>query len=123
MHDRDLRWDDRLSTVEAWIRQDNGDAALAHLLAFDAELTRDVQGEEHVVLPVLERLVAVPAHATATMREEHRQLRRLVDTAGERIARRDSRGGLEVLSTLRSLLLVHVLKEEWVVYPLMRTYS
>jgi iron-sulfur cluster repair protein YtfE (RIC family) len=116
-------WDDRLAQLETSVRAGNRDTALEQLVAFDAELTRYVRGEERLLFPVLERFTSVPSTATAHMRHEHRSLRRLLDTAGELIAREDRRRGLDVLGTLRSVLLLHVAKEEWVLYPLTRPVS
>jgi iron-sulfur cluster repair protein YtfE (RIC family) len=79
-----------------------------------------VRGEERVLFPVLERFTSVSSKVTTTMRNEHRSLRGLVDTIGELIARADRRRGLELLATLRSVLLLHVAKEEWVLFPLIR---
>ena len=113
-------WDDKLAELETTLRAGDRDAALAQFLAFDAELARYVRGEERLLFPALERFTGVPARATANMRKEHRSLRRLVDTIGELIARRDRPRGLEVIENLRSVLLLHMAKEEWVLSPLLR---
>jgi iron-sulfur cluster repair protein YtfE (RIC family) len=120
MQDEQARWDDRLSLLEASLRSEDRTTTLEQFLAFDAELTRYVRGEEGVLFPVLERFTSVSPRATASMRNEHRCLRRLVDSIGEMIAREDRQRGLDLLSTLRSVLLLHVAKEEWVLYPLVR---
>jgi iron-sulfur cluster repair protein YtfE (RIC family) len=119
MQDDQARWDDSLAQLETLVRSGDHDTALAQFMAFDAELTRYVRGEERLVFPVLERFTSVSAMTTNSMRNEHRSLRRLIDTVGELIAR-DDRRGLDMLATLRSVLLLHVAKEEWVLYPLMR---
>jgi iron-sulfur cluster repair protein YtfE (RIC family) len=114
MHDDSTRWDDKLSKLEGAVRSGERDHALDQFLAFDAELTRYVRGEERVLFPVLERFTCVP---------RHRSLRRLVDTIGELLAREERKRGLDMLATLRSVLLLHVAKEEWVLYPLMRAVA
>jgi iron-sulfur cluster repair protein YtfE (RIC family) len=120
MQDEQTRWDDRLAMLENTVRSGDNAGALEQLIAFDAELTRYVRGEERVLFPVLERFTSVSVHATASMRNEHRSLRRILDTIGELLVREDRRRGLDLLATLRSVLLLHVAKEEWVLYPLMR---
>jgi iron-sulfur cluster repair protein YtfE (RIC family) len=120
MHDDRMRWDDRLADLEVSLRSGDRADALAKLLAFDGELTRCVHGEEREVFPALERFASVPPLATARMRSEHRSLRRLVDAMGELIAREDHQRGLDVLATLRSVLLLHVAKEDWMLYPLVQ---
>lgn len=107
-------WDDELSKLDGALRAGDRASALDQLVAFDAALTRYVRSEERDVFPLLERLSAVPVRATETMRAEHRSLRRLLDTVGELVAREEPRRGLDALSALRSVLLLHVTKEEWV---------
>jgi iron-sulfur cluster repair protein YtfE (RIC family) len=120
MADDAERLDDKLSTLEASILAGDRAAVLDHYLAFDAELTRYVRGEERLLFPVLERFTSTPIHATDTMRTEHRSLRRLLESLGELIARADKQRGLDVLTTLRIVLLLHVAKEESLLHPLMR---
>jgi iron-sulfur cluster repair protein YtfE (RIC family) len=120
MPDQQDLWEAPLTQLEETIRSGDRATALEQLITFDAELTRYVRGEERVLFPVLERFTSVSAAATTRMRCEHRSLRQLVDTLAELISRADRRRGLEVLATLRSVLLLHVAKEEWVLYPLVR---
>lgn len=118
--DRHAHLDDKLGKLEASLRAGDGHAAFDIFLAFDAELTGYVRGEERLLFPVLERFTSMPTIATRNMRSEHRSLRQLVDTLGELLARGDKPRGLEILSKLRSVLLFHVAKEEWVLHPLLR---
>lgn len=122
MPDDHAHLDDQLAELEAALRGDHRDG-FDRFLAFDGELTRYMRGEERLVFPVLERFTAMPRRATARMRSEHRSLRRLLDTLGEAIARGDAQRGLDVLATLRSVLLLHVTKEEWMLSPLMRAVA
>jgi iron-sulfur cluster repair protein YtfE (RIC family) len=118
---RMTRLDDTLARLEASIRAGDHTLSFELYLAFDGELTRYVHGEERLLFPVLERFTSMPSSATASMRTEHRSLRRLVDSLGELIARDDAHRGLVVLGYLRSVLMVHVVKEEWVLQPLVRS--
>ena len=120
MDDRHAHMDDKLSKLDASLRAGDRHAAFDIYLAFDAELTGYVHGEERLLFPVLERFTSMPTTATRSMRSEHRSLRRLVDTLGELLARGDQHRGLDVLGKLRSVLLFHVAKEEWVLHPLLR---
>lgn len=120
MEDTHARLDDRLERLAASLRAGDRNAAFDIYLSFDAELMRYVRGEERLLFPVLERFTSMPTTATRSMRSEHRSLRRLVDTLGELLARGDERGGLDIVSKLRSVLLLHVAKEEWVLMPLLR---
>lgn len=120
MQDDHAHLDDELARLEVSLRSGDGEIAFEHFVAFDAELTRYVRGEERILFPVLERFTSVPVTATARMRGEHRSLRKLVDRMGELLARNDKPRALAVLGTLRSVLLLHVAKEEWVLHPLLR---
>jgi len=112
--------DDKLSMLAASLRSGDRDRVLELFLAFDAELTGYVRGEERLLFPALERFTSLPRTATASMRKEHRSLRRLLDSLGEMIARADDSRCLDVVTTLRSVLLFHVEKEAWVLRPLTR---
>jgi hemerythrin-like domain-containing protein len=120
MEDTHARLDDRLDRLATALRASNHNAAFDIYLAFDAEITRYVRGEERLLFPVLERFTSMPTTATRSMRSEHRSLRRLIDTLGELLARGDERAALDIVSKLRSVLLLHVAKEEWVLHPLLR---
>ena len=112
--------DDKLSMLGASLRSGDRDRVLELYLAFDAELTGYVHGEERLLFPALERFTSLPRSAIASMRKEHRSLRRLLDSLGEMIARADDGRCLDVLGKLRSVLLFHVEKEAWVLQPLIR---
>ena len=120
MDDTHVRLDNKLGKLEASLRAGNRDAAFDIYLLFDAELTGYVRGEERLLFPVLERFTSMPTTATRSMRSEHRSLRRLVDTLGELLARDDQRAGIDIVSQLRSVLLLHCEKEDRVLAPLLR---
>ncbi len=120
MTDETVMFQSELAEVEQLLRSGDRDGARVHLTTFDAELTRYMRGEERLLFPVLERFTSLAPGTTARMRGEHRSLRRLVDTLWELLARHDRPRGLEVLGSLRSVLLLHVAKEEWVLDPLVR---
>ncbi|NVB82184.1 MAG: hemerythrin domain-containing protein [Kofleriaceae bacterium] len=123
MTDETARFDEELAEVERSLQSDDSNTAREHFTMFDAALTRYMRGEERLLFPVLERFTSLAPATTARMRSEHRSLRQLVDNMWDRIAREDKPGGLEVLSSLRSVLLLHVAKEEWVLDPLLRHAS
>ena len=112
--------DDKLFRLAASLRAGDRDRALGLFLAFDAELTGYMRREERLLFPVLERFTTMSRRATGVMRDEHRSLRRLLDSLGEQIARADDRGGLDVVASLRSVLVLHFTKEAWMLEPLSR---
>jgi iron-sulfur cluster repair protein YtfE (RIC family) len=120
MDDTHARMDDKLDKLGASLRAGDRNAAFDIYISFDAELTGYVRGEERLLFPVLERFTSMPTAATRSMRSEHRSLRRMVDALGELLARGDKPKSLDIVSKLRSVLILHVAKEEWVLNPLLR---
>jgi hypothetical protein len=112
--------DETLAVLDACVRAGDHDGAMEQLLAFDAQLARYARGEEQLLFPAIDRFTSIPRGATDCMRREHRSLRRLVDTLGALLARDDAPRVLDVLGTLRSVLLLHLEKEAWVLAPVMR---
>lgn len=119
MHDEHTRFDDKLFELEGSLQSGDHETARAQLAAFDVALSRYVRNEERVVFPALERLVSTPFAPAIRMRLEHGSLRRLIAALRFALDRSDRRRGLDALGKLRSLLLLHVAKEEWILYPLL----
>lgn len=91
--------------------------ASERLAGFHAHLRRYVRGEERILFPVYERLPSVRREQTARMRLEHGHLRRMVAALAATLDRGDVRAGLHALGALRDVLLVHGVKEDWLIYP------
>ena len=115
MSDVSQKLDSELAELEASLRSNNHENAFACLTMFDADLASYVRAEERLVSS------AAPPETTANIRREHGSLRRLVDSLKELVAHRENRRGLEVLASLRSVLLLHAAKVEWVIAPLVST--
>jgi iron-sulfur cluster repair protein YtfE (RIC family) len=116
-------FDGQLERLDASLRAGDNEMARLHLAAFDLQLSGYVRGEERVMFPALERMMSGPCNPTARMRKEHESLRQLVATLWESVDDADKRRGLRVLGALRSLLMLHVVKEDWVLYPLLERTS
>ena len=117
------RFDDQLAKLGELLRVADEQHATESLCVFDAQLTRYVRGEEHLLFPVLERFTSVSPAITGRMRIEHRGLRRLVDDLWEALTRGDHRRSLDLVTSLRSVLLLHVAKEDWLLHPVLRPGS
>ena len=87
------------------------------LAGFGAHLRRYVRGEERVLFPVYARLPTVRPEPIARMRAEHGDLRAMVSSIAALIEQKDAPRGLVALGALDSVLVVHSLKEDWLVYP------
>jgi len=111
------RLDDTLDDLGRFLRAGNTAAARSRLVRFTARFDRYVHGEERLLFPVLENGKPSPLAPTAQMRREHGVLRRLVAALRDKMHRDDRPRSLELLSSLRSVFLLHHAKEEWLLHP------
>lgn len=108
-----------LSAIERSLTaRDFADARL-RLAGFGAHLGRYVRGEERVLFPIYEHLPSVRREPTTRMRQEHGRLRHMIAALGAIIDGADAPRGLAALGALRDVLLVHSMKEDWMIYPLL----
>ncbi|MDB4955560.1 MAG: hemerythrin cation-binding protein [Myxococcales bacterium] len=114
---QDIRFDEELSKLDASLRSEDNVVARLQLAAFELQLSGYVSGEERVLFPAFERLDSTPRAYTETMRKEHGSMRCLVTRIWAALDRADHRRGLELVGALRSVLLLHVTKEDWFLYP------
>lgn len=112
--------EEALARLDWALRDHDLHTARLHLEIFAAGLDRYVSSEERMWFPVFDRME--PAHRTSTtkMRREHGSLRRLVARVSKALDSQDERGKLGLLGDLRSVFLLHVAKEEMVIYPVLR---
>ena len=121
MEDEHDRLEDTLADVEWSLRAGDTDTARRQLATFEAGLNRYVHGEERLLFPALDALVLNRTRfdPTASMRREHRSLRKLTGAIWDSFARGDGSDAADALSTLRSVFLLHIAKEDLVIYPLL----
>ena len=119
MEDEHDRLDTTLADLEWSLRAGDTDMARVQLAAFEAGLSRYVHGEECLLFPLLDALVPTRFDPTVRMRREHRSLRKLTAAVWDCFARHDGPGGVDTLGTLRSVFLLHIAKEDLVIYPLL----
>jgi len=111
----DAAWyEDGLAAVERWLRIGDSEMARIDLAAFDLELSGYVRGEERVVFPAIEAMHPEPFAPTALMRHEHGTLRCLLLAVWSALDRGEPGRALEVLGGLRSVLVLHVAAEDWI---------
>ena len=117
-----LAWDhDRLEALDkrAFELFAGGDApgARASWSAFSVGLRRHIRFEEEILFPTFEEKLGIaPANGpTAVMREEHREIERLIDSIGRAFA--GAGAPLALRPDLHRLLGEHNMKEEHVLYP------
>ena len=112
------RIDQLLAEIDNALRTHHAGSARQALAQFLGALDRYIRGEEDILFPVFERLAESPPIPTRAMRDEHERLLQLASSVYERIDRGDVAGALATLRSLRSVYLVHNLKEDGVIYPL-----
>lgn len=89
--------------------------SLAHLIsALEAHFT----AEEETLFPAFERASGVCSGPTAVMREEHRQMRELLQVLQQALDRQDGEAFAGVAETLLILMQQHNMKEENILYPM-----
>lgn len=118
MSDEHPSFDAELAKLDASLRSGDDEMARLYLASFDLQLSGYVRGEERVVFPVIERLSG-RCLQTAKMRVEHQSLRTLVETMWDALRRADRDRCRSVLGSLRSVLALHVAKEDWILAPLL----
>jgi hemerythrin-like domain-containing protein len=119
LEDEHVRLEATLAGLESALRTGASDTARAQLAIFEAGLNRYVHGEERLLFPVLEALAPTRLSPTARMRREHRSLRELAAAVRDSVARGDGPRGVETLGMLQSVFLLHIAKEELIIYPLL----
>ena len=77
-----------------------------------------INAEEQVLFPMLEQASGEMIGPTAVMREEHRQIRQLLQHASAALRENDAPSASAVLDRLGHVLSAHNVKEERVLYPL-----
>ena len=117
-----LAWDhDRLEALEeeAFELFARGDTAGAQASwhDFSLGLKRHIRFEEEILFPAFEAGLGMPRKngPTAVMRDEHREIERLIDAIGHAFL--GTGAALPLRVDLQRLLGQHNLKEERVVYP------
>lgn len=94
------------------------DEARQHLEEFGRALGEHVQIEEEILFPAFEARSEGVGGPTQTMRMEHREMRRLLETLAAAIEGRDSRRARELTQTLLDLLQAHDRREQHALCPL-----
>ena len=114
-NDCDMKWVE----VEALLDGDNGAALGEAWQAFDQAMRRHFAMEEDVMFPAFEAASGMgQGGPTVVMREEHQQMRTLLDQIGFAIAEGDNEEALDLGDTLHMLIQQHNVKEEGMLYPM-----
>jgi hypothetical protein len=106
----DEHLDDELANLAQSLRGGDHMLACLQLAQFALELDRRIRREERALS--FAYVHARARNPLAKVRSEHASLRRLVSSIASALDSADDRHALDTLGKLRSVLLLHVVKEE-----------
>lgn len=87
------------------------------LRELSTELEKHLNVEEDVIFPAYEKASGIRSGPTQVMRQEHRQMRDLLQALQQALAGRESEIFIKMIDTLIGLMQQHNMKEEHVLYP------
>ena len=116
MHDEHDLFDDYLARLARTLREGEHMLACLLLAEFALELDRRIRYEERALAFTYGNVE--PRNPLATVRREHTSMRLLVSSIACALDRADDRRALDVVGTLRSVLLLHAVKEEPLLAPM-----
>jgi hypothetical protein len=117
MHDDHEQLDDELARLAQSLRRGEHMLACLQLAEFALKLDHYIRREERALGCAYRLLEESSPKAMATVRREHLSLRQLVASIANALDRADDRRGVEIVGKLRSVLLLHVTKEELLLAP------
>lgn len=110
--------DELFAAVETQVHHGEWPAAQSAWQLLAEGMEWHFRAEEDRLFPSFEAATGISAGPTAVMREEHAQMRELLDACREALAARDALGFAGHAETLLILLQQHNAKEENVLYPM-----
>ena len=112
--------DEIWSTVEA--AAESGDLAAAKVAwqKFDHAMRRHFAMEEEVLFPAFEAATGMQGGPTQVMREEHVQMRGVLDQMAQQATSDDYDAVVDLGDTLLMIIQQHNVKEEGILYPMVQ---
>jgi chemotaxis protein histidine kinase CheA len=117
MHEDHKQLDDELARIAHSVRGGKHMLACLQLAEFALKLDRFLRREERALAFACRLLPASGAKALSKTRVEHASLRQLVSAIATALDGADDHRGLDSISKLRSVLLLHIAKEEVLLAP------
>jgi iron-sulfur cluster repair protein YtfE (RIC family) len=103
---------ERLATAQDW------DGATAAFAQFKTSVLQHFDAEENLLFPAFEDKSGMRMGPTQVMRDEHAQMRQLMDAATTALSEKDGDDYEGYAETLLIMMQQHNLKEENVLYPM-----
>ncbi|HEY5947586.1 MAG TPA: hemerythrin domain-containing protein [Kofleriaceae bacterium] len=119
MHEDHDQLDHELARLAESLRAGDHMLGCLRLAEFALKLDHYIRREERALSFAAELVEVTRPSALAIVHREHSSLRQLVAAIATALDRADDRRGIELVGKLRSVLLVHVAKEEMVFHPAM----
>ncbi len=110
--------DDLFAAAENAASAGDWSAATPAWDAFCRELENHLQREEQLLFPAFEARTGNTQGPTAVMRQEHQQMRALVNQMADALSAQDADSFIGAADTLQILISQHNMKEEQVLYPM-----
>jgi hypothetical protein len=112
MHEDHDQLDHELARLAQALRERDHMLACLRLAEFALKLDHYIRREERELSVACRLVEATRPSALAMIHREHSSLRQLVAAVASALDRADDRRGVELVGKLRSVLLVHVAKEQ-----------
>lgn len=111
--------DGQLAQLEHALAAADWDAADRLFHVFQDELQGHLATEEEILFPAFEQVTGQALGPTQVMRDEHEQMRELLQEMAQALTTRDATALPGVVETLLILIQQHNIKEEQVLYPML----
>ena len=110
--------DESFLAAERLVMEGRWDEARLRCDEFADAIGRHFAREENLLFPAFEEVTGTTTGPTAVMRAEHQQIRQMLRSLQDALARRDRSDCLGLTETLLVLMQQHNAKEENILYPM-----
>ncbi len=104
--------------VETALNETRWDQAIAAFAAYERAMLRHFRAEENLLFPEFENRTGMRMGPTQVMRNEHAQMRELLEAAAAALQAQDAEDYSGYAETLLIMMQQHNMKEENVLYPM-----
>ncbi|RFA29955.1 hypothetical protein CAI21_09050 [Alkalilimnicola ehrlichii] len=118
LHQEHADCDAHFSAAEAAVSESDWDTGRICFARFKQSLEAHLAKEEQVLFPEFERRTGMTAGPTAVMRQEHEQMRWLLEDLESAVFQADAERFLGLAESLMILIQQHNMKEENMLYPM-----
>ena len=116
------RCDDYFAAIERAVAGREWDKAVSEFSCFREAMFQHLEVEESILFPAFEARTGMRMGPTQVMRDEHAQMRELIEAAGVALAAKDVDEYSGNAETLLIMTQQHNMKEENILYPMCDTH-